>query len=812
MNEKRQARAVCLQRWQTLDDGRFALELDAGVAELSISADGSLRLRAEAGAVLASDPAPAIGREPWAPGAGKADETEDGGIRLIHPGPGFATLEVSANPFAVRVLDRRGICSAELCDLELDENGSTHISVTASPDERFFGFGEKYGGLDKRGQRLQMRNRDPQYSHQDPLYVSIPFFLGLSRASGESRSRGVLLDALGPSEFDVAAERGDRVRMSTESGGVDVTIFPGPRPADVLRRFSGRVGRCPLPPLWSLGHHQSRWSYRSEVEVRELAAEIRKRGIPTDAIHLDIDYMDGYRVFSWRAGRFPDPKAMNDDLRARGFRSVAIVDPGIKVDPEYPVYREGLDRDFFCRREDGEIQTLHVWPGRSALPDFNRAEVRDWWGEQHRALVDAGVSGIWNDMNEPSGWGQDLRLGRFRLPLRKANLSKMLQADPSDPKRTRAHEEVRNVYALQECRATREGLERARPSQRSFVLTRSGHAGIQRHAAVWTGDNRSRWADLRESIPMLLNLSLSGVPFCGADIGGFFGSCTPELYARWIQLGALYPFARTHSMVFTRRQEPWRFGRGVERIAREALRLRMRLLPYLYGIFRESEHCGAPVWRPLFYEFPDDPEAARVEDQILLGRSLMVAPVVERGAREREVYLPEGAWFSWHDDARYVGPRRIRVAAPLDHLPLFVRAGSIVPTQSPIEHVAQSPAEPCVLEVFPGGDATGELVEDDGETTEYRRGEVARSGLRLWDRRGDRLRVEIGPREGSYEIPERTLQVRVRACPTPELVHLDGQRLEHGNRIPGYHSGDGRLTVRISDHGEGAAIEIEPGP
>jgi alpha-glucosidase len=311
---------------------------------------------------------------------------------------------------------------------------------------------------------------------------------------------------------------------------------------------------------------------------------------------------------------------------------------------------------------------------------------------------------------------------------------------------------------------------------------------------------------------MLLNLSLSGVPFCGADIGGFFGSCTPELYARWIQLGALYPFARTHTMVFTRRQEPWRFGRRVERIAREALRLRMRLLPYLYGIFRESEQSGAPVWRPLFYEFPDDLEAGRVEDQILLGPSLMIAPVVERGAREREVYLPEGVWFSWHDDTRYIGPRRVRLAAPLERLPLFARAGSIIPTQSPVEHVAQVPAEPCVLEVFPGGEASGELVEDDGESTEYRRGEVARSGLRLWDRRGGRLRVEIGPREGSYEIPERTLLVRIRACPPPELVYLDGQRLEHGNGIPGYQAVDGRLAVRVTDRGEGAAIEIEPGP
>jgi len=812
MNEKRQATPAGLRRWQSLDDARFALELDGGVAELSTAADGSLRLRAEAGEVLDPDPAPGIGREPWMPGAVSADETRDGGLRLVHQGPGFATLEVATKPFSLRVLDRQGGCSAELCDLELRDDGSTHISVCAAPDEHFFGFGEKYGGLDKRGERLRMRNRDAGMSHRDPLYLSVPFFLGLSRTSGASRARGVLLDAFGPCDFDVAAERGDRVRMSTESGGVDVTIFPGPRPADVLRRLSARVGRCPLPPLWSLGHHQSRWSYASEAEVRALAAEIRRRGIPTDAIHLDIDYMDGYRVFTWSPRRFPDPKAMHSALAARGLRTVAIVDPGIKVDPEYPVYREGLDRDFFCRRRDGEVQTLHVWPGRSALPDFDRPQVREWWGEQHRALLDAGVSGIWNDMNEPSGWGPDLPLGRFRLPLGRADLSGMLQSDPSDPKRVRAHEEVRNVYALQECRATREGIERARPRQRPFVLSRSGHAGIQRYAAVWTGDNRSRWADLRESIPMLLNLSLSGVAFCGADIGGFFGSCTPELYARWIQLGSLYPFARTHSKVFTRRQEPWRFGRRVEAIAREALRLRMRLLPYLYGVFRESEHCGAPVWRPLLYEFPDDPDAVRVEDQILLGRSLMVAPVVERGAREREVYLPEGVWFSWHDDARYVGPRRLRVSAPLEHLPLFARGGSILPTQSPIEYVGQAPAEPCVLEVFPGGEGSGELVEDDGETTEYRRGEVARTGLRLWERRGGRMRVEVGPREGSYEIPERILRARVRACPPPQLVSLDGQRLEQGDAVPGYRAADGRVLVQVPDRGEGAAIELEPGP
>jgi alpha-glucosidase len=311
---------------------------------------------------------------------------------------------------------------------------------------------------------------------------------------------------------------------------------------------------------------------------------------------------------------------------------------------------------------------------------------------------------------------------------------------------------------------------------------------------------------------MLLNLSLSGVSFCGADIGGFSFSCTPELYARWIQLGALYPFARTHSMWAARRQEPWRFGARVERIARQALELRMRLLPYLYGLFREAESTGAPVWRPLFYEFPDEPAAAEVEDQLMLGPSLLVAPVVERGAREREVWLPPGTWLSWHDGARFSGSRRVRVAAPLEHLPLFVRGGSVIPTRSPVGHVGERPAEPCVLEVFPGGDSATELVEDDGETTAYRDEVVARTALRLWGQAGGRLRVELSPREGSYPVPERTVRVAVHTCPRPTAVYLDGSRLAESDAVPGYTAREGRVDVRFEDRGQGAAIEIDPAP
>ncbi len=793
------------------DEGELRLELSGAVAVLGIAGDGTVRLRAASGSALPALPETAVERGPWRPLAPRVHERKQGGLGVVSPGAPVS-VEIDANPFALRVLDRTRHAVAELRDLRLDPEGAAQVALRVRAGERFFGFGEKRGGLDKRGERLRMRNRDGGGEAADPLYVSIPFF-AVHRPHGEGAGDcGLLLESFGPSEFDVASRRDDAIAMQTATGGLDLMIFPGPLLRDVVERFTSRVGRSPLPPLWALGHHQSRYSYANERQVRELAAEIRSRRIPTDVVHLDIDYMDGFRVFTWDPKRFADPAALTKELREQGLRVVTIVDPGVKVDPDYAVYRSGREHDAFCRRRDGGEYSLRVWPGNAALPDFNRSEVRSWWAEQHRALLETGVSGVWNDMNEPAGWGADLRLGRTMLRLREQDVSDVVQSDPSDPERVVSHESVRNLYGLQHCRATRAALESFGREHRPFLLSRSGYAGVQRYAALWTGDNSSRWSHLGESIPMLLNLSLSGVPFCGADIGGYFGHCTPELYARWIQIGALYPFARTHSARGGRRQEPWRFGARVEAIARHALQLRMRLLPYLYGLFREAEETGAPVWRPLCWEFPDDPEAASVEDQLLLGPSLLVAPVVERGARRRDLYLPPGPWFSWHDGARYVGPRRLEVDAPLERLPLFARGGSVIPTRSPVAHVGETAAEPLVLEVFPGGESRGELVEDDGETSAYRGGVVARTALRLWDRAGGRLRLEIGRREGPYRIEERLLRVGIHGCAPPDSVFLDGTPVSRNEAPPGYGVEEGCVQVRLLDRGEGAAIEIEPAP
>ncbi len=805
---------MALRSWRSAGEGVFALDLGNATAELCIARDGSVRLRGARAATLPPDPSEAVGRLPWQPARPEVSELPRGGFELRHgSGEGFGRVEVEEHPFAVRVVDRPGRTLAELRGLAFADDGRSRIRLAISPAEHCFGLGEKSGGLDKRGGRWVMRNRDPEGRRaSDPLYVSIPFFMALSHAPGGSLARGIFLDAFAPSTFDLGVSNPREALLETLAGGIDISVFPGPRPSDVLRRFTARVGRGPVPPRWALGHHQSRWSYASEDEVRAVARELRARGIPTDAIHLDIDYMDGFRVFTWHPKRFPNPKELLRELAERGFRVVTLVDPGLKVDAEYTPYAEGLALGHFCRREDGSLFTLKVWPRQAALPDFNRAEVRAWWGELHRPLVDAGVAGIWNDMNEPAGWSQELRIGRAIFPLRGQDLSRVVQADPADPGRNVPHEHVRNLYGHQECRATHGFLESVSPEARPFVLTRSGHAGTQRYAAIWTGDSWSRWSDLRHSLPMLLNLSISGVPFCGADIGGFAFSCTPELFARWIQIGALYPFARTHSMWLGRRQEPWCFGKRVEAIARRALRLRMRLLPYLYALFHEAEASGAPVWRPLFYEFPDDARAAAVEDQVMVGPSLLAAPVLERGARERSVYLPAGVWFDWYDDARYVGPRVLRTSAPLDRLPLFVRGGSLVATQSPVGCTAEKPKEPLILHVFPGADAAAELVEDDGESLAYRRGALARTALRLRDRSGGRLRLEIGKRSGDFEVPERVARVVARGCPPPTAAFLDGVGLEEGAGVPGYAFEQGAVHLRFLDDGEAHSLEIEPAP
>ncbi len=615
--------------------------------------------------------------------------------------------------------------------------------------EKYYGFGERGGRLEKQGQKMTNWNTDPSSPHTafvDPMYMSVPVYMVLR----ENFAYGVYVNSTWESTFDLTQP--GQVRF--ESGGeeLDVYIAYGPQPLQVIERLSELLGRMPMPPKWSLGYHQSRWSYSTEQEVRKLANTFREKEIPCDVIHLDIDYMDGYRVFTWNDFNFLDPARMISDLKRKNFNVVTIIDPGVKVDTKFSVYREGMEKGFFIRDARGKICSGYVWPDEAVFPDFSRADVRKWWGDCQHKLAAQGIGGIWNDMNEPSIFEKPFSLGGGRgdtLPLK---------AEQGEAAEVTTHAELHNLYGSQMAQASYEGMRRSKPNERTFHLTRSGFAGVQRWSASWMGDNGSCWEHLEMSIGQLINMGISGVPFVGADIGGFYGNATPELFARWMQIGALYPFSRGHTCMGTNPQEPWQFGEQVEAIAREYLSLRYRLMPYLYSVFWKAHQRGYPVWRSLFLHYPEDKQTYHIDDQVLIGRYLMAAPVIRPGQTARQVYLPEGVWFDWWDGHRYEGGRYILADAPLEKMPLYVRAGAVIPMGPAMQYVGEKALDPLSLYVFPGDKAEFTLYEDDGTSMNYTSGEFATTRYQV---RGDDLttELEIFEREGKYEVPLRTLHV-----------------------------------------------------
>jgi len=656
------------------------------------------------------------------------------------------------------------------------------------PGENFYGFGERTGRLNQLGQRLTNWATDHhRYGPgDDPLYIAIPVCLAL-RPQG---AYGVFLNNTWHSCFDLGAFRPGTWTMEAEGGELDYYVIYGPTPAEVLAGFGQILGTTPLPPLWALGYHQSRWSYGSEAQVRELAAEFRRRRIPCDVIHLDIDYMDGYRDFTWNAERFPDPPGMIADLKQAGFRLVAIVDSGVKIDPAYEVYRDGLERHMFIQCANGEIFHGFVWPDDSVFPDYTRPEVRQWWGEKQQRLIDAGISGIWNDMNEPTV---------FTLPFSQGGgQQKTIDPDtPQGPEGERTfHAEVHNLYGSGMAQASYEGLRR-HTQTRPFVLTRSGYAGIQRWSACWMGDNMARWDHLEMAIPQLLNMGLSGVPFVGTDIGGFFDNAEGELFARWMQFGALMPFSRGHSHTETGPHEPWAFGPRVEAICREYLQLRYRLLPYFYTLFWETSRCGTPVLRPLFYEYPDDAATYQIHDQVLLGPWLLAAPVYQPGQEQRPVYLPAGEWYDWWTEKVIVGPIQHAAHAPLERLPLYVRAGAILPSRPDTNYTEERHPDTLTLDIYPGN-GTFTLYEDDGHSFDYERGQFCTTRYQVLQDETN-LKIEIGARSGSYHPSPRGLLLRIHGIEKQQADRLPTADYDSARRI---------LTLQREDDGQGLQLEF----
>jgi len=668
----------------------------------------------------------------------------DGVFRLGSPlDPSPAVVDPSASlgsletPAGRAVVDAGGVSFHDAAGLVASFDG---LVKRRPPGERYFGCGERTAGLEKTGSHQVFWNVDPPIGHTaslNNLYTSIPFVLCLH----EGRAHGVFYDYAGRVDLDLARADPSRVAVAA-AGDLAVYVLLGPTPADVLRRYTGLTGRTPMPPLWALGNQQSRWSYMSAGEVRDVAAGFRSRGIPCDVLYLDIDYMDGYRVFTWDRERFPDPAALIDELRADGFRVVTITDPGVKVDEDYRVYVEGRDRGLFCLAPDGTEYRNVVWPGLCAFPDFTSPAAREWWGSLHSVLLDAGVAGVWCDMNEPA----------LFVPQHSTMPPDVVHPGGGH---ARTHGQVHNAYGSLMAQAAREGLARLRPEARPFVISRSGYAGLQRHALQWTGDNSSWWEHLWMSMPQLQNLGLSGLAWAGVDVGGFWGDGDGELLARWTEFGAFQPFCRNHSALDTVPQEPWAFGEPWESVCRDMLRLRMRLVPYLYTLFDECHRTGAPVLRPLLFSYPDDQTTYTADDQFMLGDALLVAPITRPGIEHRHVYLPAGSWVHWWTGERFDGPAHVLAHAPLGRPALYARANTPIPLWPVLEHTGETP-DSLTWKVFLGaGPGEGSLYEDAGDGY----GPASRRTARVEPADGGRVRFSLSAREGEFVPPARRLLV-----------------------------------------------------
>lgn len=575
------------------------------------------------------------------------------------------------------------------------------LSFQLSDDLDFYGLGGRTGFLNKRGRRWHQWATD-EFFHTpqaDPLYQAHPFLL---LRQGENYW-GLFLDESWYSVFDLGYTLPDQWMLHTAGSTCDLYLIQGENPAEILQRYTEAVGRAPMPPLWALGVHQCRWSYPNATAAQDIVRQYAAHDLPLDALWLDIDYMDAYKVFTFSTHRFPDPETLIQGWQDQGVKTVVIVDPGVKRERYYPVYEAGHAESLFVRNQRDEELVGEVWPSPVVWPDFSLERTRQWWGDLHSFYTHKGVAGIWNDMNEPAA---------FRWP------GKTL---PLDARQNQgSHAQFHNLYGLQMAQATYEGLQRLHPDKRPFVLTRSGAPGIQQYAWVWTGDNSSFWEHLEASVPMLLNLGMSGVPFAGADIGGFSGSADGELLTAWTWLGVFYPFMRNHSAKINRSQEPWIFGEPWLSHIREALQFRYELLPYLYTLAEQAHRTGAPLMRPLYYHYPQDPETRHAYDSFLMGEDLLVAPVLRPAQQRRLVYLPAGQWEDFWTGEVYAGEQwrvhEVSYARP----GLFQRCGSAIPLQPTQRHTQDAWWPGLYWRVSPLGSpaqwqAEGQVFCDAGE-------------------------------------------------------------------------------------------------
>jgi alpha-glucosidase len=596
-----------------------------------------------------------------------------------------------------------------------NQTGKTIITISIGDKADLYGNGEVFGNLRRNGTSFTTWNTD-NYMYQDDngkrLYQSHPWILGVFQ---DGSAFGIISDNTWEQTFEIS----DPITIKCEGPSPRIIVIERESPQEVIKALASLIGTIEMPPLWALGFHQCRFTYTPDSRVKEVIDEFRARRIPCDVIWMDIDYMNGFRIFTFDKKNFPDPTGLNDYIHSKDFKAVYMIDPGVKIDKKYFVYRQGTKGDYWVKKSDGKTFTGKVWPGNCVFPDFTNPATREWWGSLYKDFIATGIDGVWNDMNEPSVFDSPNKT----MPI--DNIHMGGGALPRD-----IHLRYHNVYGMLMVESSRQGILNANPDKRPFVLSRANFLGGQRYGATWTGDNASTWQYLRMSIPMSLNLSMSGQPFSGPDIGGYALNASPELLAHWMALGAYYPFSRNHSSSGTSDQEPWAMGKKTEDVSRTALNRRYRLMPYLYTLFHDASVTGMPVMQPVYWSDIKDLSLREEQEAFILGENLLIIP---RWANNPS--LPKGNWniLKLEDDDDGYQPY------------VALRPGAIVPMTEIIQSTTEYTTDSVTLLVNPASDgfASGKLYDDAGDGFGYLNGDYSVTEFTTGLDNSGKLKVQI---------------------------------------------------------------------
>jgi alpha-glucosidase len=698
---------------------------------------------------------------------------------------GFNSLSVIEEINSIKITTSKVICTIQKEDLRvsisdlfgniiLEDEAGFHweeyyeyggnivkMSKNSKAGECFYGLGDKASHLNLKGKRFENFATD-QYAFQkdqEPLYKVVPFYVGLD----DNKAYGIFFDNTFKSYFDFSHERKGITSFWADGGEMNYYFIYGPKMDDVVTTYTHLTGKPEMPPLWTLGYHQCKWSYFPESKVKEVTSKFRELQIPCDAIYLDIDYMEGFRCFTWSKDYFPNPKQMVAELLEDGFKTVVIIDPGIKIDKDYWVYQEALAKGYFCRRADGPFMKGKVWPGECNFPDYTNPEVRDWWAGLFKELIsDIGVKGVWNDMNEPAV--MDVPGKTFPMDVRHD-----YDGNPC------SHRKAHNIYGTQMARATYEGVKKFAYPKRPFIITRSAYSGAQRYTSSWTGDNIATWEHLWIANIQMQRMSLSGMGFTGSDIGGFAEQPSPELYARWIQLGVFHPFCRTHSSGHHGEQEPWSFGKEVVDITRKFVEIRYQLLPYLYTMFWQYVTDGVPLLKPLVYFDQEDVHTHYRTDEFIFGNQILICPILEPNSLGRRMYLPKGNWYNYWTNELVSGKKELWVATDFDQIPIFIKEGAIIPKYPIQQYVGQIENPEITLDIYYKlGKEKSYVYEDAHDGYDYNKG---RYSYKTFSLTGKEKELIIQQHiDGKFETQYTKLKINLLGLPFAiKTIEIDNE-------------------------------------